>query len=54
MLEEALERFLWLGQMGILQKINHSGWTASVVVIPKGEGCLRICGEYKVTVNPAE
>ena len=52
-LKEALEReLLRLKQLGILQKVNHSDWAAPVVVVPKGDGCLRVCGDYKVSVNP--
>ena len=52
-LKEALEReLLRLQQLGILQKVNHSAWAAPVVVVPKGDGCIRVCGDYKVTVNP--
>ena len=52
-LKEALEReLLHLQQLGILQKVNHSAWAAPVVVVPKGHGCIRVCGDYKVTVNP--
>ena len=41
-----------LEQLGILQKVNHSDWAAPGVVVSKGYGCLRVCGYYKVTVNP--
>ena len=52
-LKEALERELvCLQQLGVLEKVNHSEWAAPVVVIPKGDGCLRVCGDYKVTINP--
>jgi len=41
-----------LEQLGILQKVNHSEWIAPVVVVPKGDGCLQVCGDYEVTINP--
>ena len=41
-----------LQQLGILQKVNHSEWAALVVVVPKGDGCLKVCRDYKVTVKP--
>ena len=46
-LKEALERELSrLQKLGILQKVDHSEWAAPVVVVPKGDGCLRVCGDY--------
>ena len=51
-LKEPLERELSrLEGLGILKKVEHSMWAAPVVVVPKGDGCLRVCGDYKQTIN---
>ena len=34
-------------------KVTHSDWAAPIVAVPKQDGKLRICGDYKVTVNAA-
>ena len=41
---------IWIG-LGVLEKINHSEWAAPIVPIPKADGSLRICGDYKVTTS---
>ena len=52
-LKEAVEVELdRLEAAGIIEKVTHSSWAAPIVPVPKGDGRLRLCGDYKVTVNP--
>ena len=32
--------------------MSHSDWATPIVTVPKKDGSYRICGDYKVTVNP--
>jgi len=46
--EKEIER---LESQDIIQKVEHSEWGTPLVVVPKSDGSIRICADYKVTVN---
>ena len=52
-LKEPIERELErLEHLKIIEKANHSEWAAPVVSVLKPDGNIRLCGNYKITINP--
>ena len=51
-LHEKVEKELdHLVKEGVIQPVTHSDWATPVVPVVKRDGSVRLCGDYKITVN---
>ena len=48
--EKELDRLI---QQGVIEPIEFSEWAAPIVPVLKKDGSIRICGDYKVTIDQA-
>ena len=52
-LREAVEKELAaMEEAGIIEKTSYSDWATPVVTVPKKNGELRLCADFKSTLNP--
>ena len=52
LLREKVEKQLSkMEQQGIISPVQHSQWAAPIVPVPKNDGTVRICGDFKTTIN---
>jgi hypothetical protein len=48
--EQELER---LQKVGVIDPVDVSDWAAPIVPVVKPDGSIRICGDYRLTINQA-
>ena len=41
-----------LEQENIIRKVDHTDWSAPIVVVPRAKKTVRICRDIKITANP--
>jgi hypothetical protein len=51
--EEVEKELLNLEKAGIIERVRHSKWASPIVLAQRGDKKMRICVDYKVTLNPA-
>ena len=50
--EKVEEELFRLQAAGIISPMKFSDWATPIVPVVKSNGTVRICGDYKTTVNP--
>ena len=48
-IKEELQR---LENLGVIEKVSFSEWASPVVPVPKVNNHVRLCGDYKINLNP--
>ena len=50
-LREKMEYLERLEMAGIIEPVQYSEWATPIVPVMKSDGTVRVCGDYKLTVN---
>lgn len=50
--EGIAKELLRLEESGVIEKVEYSDWASPIVPVRKPNGDIRICGDFKVTINP--
>jgi len=52
-LKDAIEHDLdRMERLGIVEQVNYSDWATPLVPVKKSDGSVRLCGDYRITINP--
>ena len=51
MKDKVAEELMRLKKEGVIEEVNNSEWATPIVPILKKDGTVRICGDYKITLN---
>ena len=50
--DKIASELLRLEKEGIIEKVESSEWATPIVPVLKPDNTVRICGDYKITINP--
>uniref|UniRef100_A0A336MPS3 RNA-directed DNA polymerase n=1 Tax=Culicoides sonorensis TaxID=179676 RepID=A0A336MPS3_CULSO len=50
--EEVEKKLLELEKNNIIKRVEFSDWASQLVIVPKKDGSIRLCSNYKATLNP--